>query len=463
MTKNNPVHFIGIGGIGMSGIADILLEQGYKVSGSDLVENNLISRLRNKGATIFKGHSSKNIVGYPIVVYSSAIDKDNPEILEARKKRLMVLKRAQMLCKVMKGKTIITVAGTHGKTTTTSLVALMLKNASFDPSAIIGGEVELLNGNTMHGAGKHFITEADESDGSLIYLRPNYSIITNIEEEHFGFFKNLEAILNLFKRFIRNTHHYGKIYYNADDQNLNQLFQYYSNSKTAYSIENSADICARNISLKSFGSKFQVVYKEKFLGEIELKLPGLHNISNSLGPIALASDLDIPFQTIKQALQNYRGVNRRFQIKADINNILIIDDYAHHPTEIKATLDSARNIGKHRRIIGIFQPHRYSRTKYFREHFSNAFRALDQLILTDIYSAYEKPIAGIDGKTILERVVHSGQENVEYFPNLEEIPDYLIHKIQPGDIVVTMGAGNIHIVAEKLAQKLKINCNEEQQ
>lgn len=459
--SSNSYHFIGIGGIGMSALASMLLRQGNKVSGSDIASSPTIDDLIKKGAIINIGHSSENINGEPVIVYSSAISENNPEIIEARKRGLQIIQRAELLSRFFNIKKGIAIAGTHGKTTTTTLMTLILKHAEFSPDAFIGGDVTLLNGNIVHGGGDYVVAEADESDGSLLNLKPLYSIITNIEGEHFGYFKDVESIIEVFRKFINQTQNTGAVYLNIDDINTSLLYSEYKNKKIAYSIENSeADIFTSNIRLKSFGSEFTVVFRGRELGKMELNIPGIHNISNSLGVIAIATDIGIDFKIIKEALKDFKGVKRRFELKADIENILIIDDYAHHPSEIAATINSAKSIEGSKRIIGIFQPHRFSRVKYLRKEFAPAFKGLDMLILTDIYSACEKQIEGIDGETILKEVISSGLKNVFYVPDVFDIPEQICDKLYPGDVVIAMGAGNITKISDILAGKLKARIAE---
>jgi len=458
--KDQPVHFIGIGGIGMSGIALTFLHRGYRVTGSDLKTSPITDRLVAAGAEVYQGHRASNVPENATVIYSSAVKEENPELAKARALGLPIIKRAEALAWLMRDEISIAVAGTHGKTTTTSLMALILHHAGLDPSAIVGGIVDRFGGNVLCGDGPHFVAEADESDGSLVNFYPAYSIITNIEEEHFGFYSNLQQIVGTFGRFVRNTFRNGKLIYNLDDPNVCILVRKYRGAALSYSISQAADIFADNISLHGFGSTFDVFYEGTPLGTMELSIPGIHNVSNSLAAIAIAMEVGIPFETVREAVAGYGGVRRRFEVKGLIDNILVIDDYAHHPTEVIATLRSGREVANGGRLVGVFQPHRYTRTKYLHQKFSKAFTSVDRLILTDIYSANEPVIKGIDGRTIMRSVVGSGQENVEYFPDLHEIPDYLSETVAPGDVVITMGAGNISIVADELVRRLKERSNQ---
>jgi UDP-N-acetylmuramate--alanine ligase len=458
--KDSPVHFIGIGGIGMSGIAFTFLHRGYKVTGSDLKGSSITARLKEAGAEIFEGHRASNVPRKGTVVYSSAVQNDNPEMLEAVALGLPVLMRAKALAWLMRDRVPIAIAGTHGKTTTTTLVTLMLHHARYDPSAVIGGIVDAFGGNVLCGNGPHIVAEADESDGSFVNFYPTFSIVTNVEEEHLGFYNNLQEILDAFARFIENTLLDGRLVYNLDEPNIAGLARGLNGRTFSYSISQPADIFAENISLHGFGSTFDVIYEGKPLGTMELNIPGIHNVSNSLAALAVAMKLGISFETAKEAVRGFRGVRRRLEVKGHVDDILVLDDYAHHPTEVSATLRSARIIANGGRLLGVFQPHRYSRTKYLHKKFSGAFSSADRLILTDVYAANEPAIEGIDGRTILRSVLEGGQENVEYFPDLHDIPDFLSETVRPGDVVVTMGAGNISIVADELVRRLKERRNQ---
>ncbi len=458
--KDCPVHFIGIGGIGMSGIALAFLRRGYRVTGSDLKASAVTARLVEEGAEVSVGHRGENVPENATVVYSSAVTEDNPEMVVATAMGLPIVKRAEALAWLMRDKLGIAIAGTHGKTTTTSLVGLMLNQAGYDPSVIVGGIVDLFGGNALCGEGPYFVAEADESDGSLVNYHPAYSIITNIEEEHIGFYNNLQEILDTFWVFIQNTLRNGKVVHNLDEPNLSGLLHDCRGDILTYSVCRPADVFAENISLNGFGSTFDVSYRGRRLGTLELSIPGMHNVSNSLGAVAVATDIGVPFETIQDAVREFRGVHRRLEVKGFVDDVLVLDDYAHHPTEVMATLRSARHIANGGRLVGVFQPHRYSRTKYLHQRFSGAFADADRLILTDVYAANEPAIEGIDGTTILRAVLESGQENVEYFPDLRDIPDFLSETVHPGDVVVIMGAGNISMVAEQLVSKLNERKNQ---
>jgi UDP-N-acetylmuramate--alanine ligase len=453
--RNRPCHFIGIGGIGMSGLAQMLLSKGCRVTGSDLRENEQTRRLSSLGASILIGHSAQNVPGGATVVYSSAVRPDNPELVTARERGLTVVSRGELLAQFFNAKQGIAVSGTHGKTTTTALMTLILDRAGMDPDAIIGGEVESLGGNVRCGGGDIFVAEADESDGSLRHLFPLHSIVTNIEAEHLSYFGHLDAIVDLFRKCLSQTKKGGAVYLNVDNSHLDGIYRDYVGRKVACSIGEKGDIHVRDLAVGSFGSQCTVVYRDRSLGKLELNIPGTHNVANSLGPIALATDLGIDFDTVRRALSTFKGVARRFEVKGEVDGIVVIDDYAHHPTEIVATIESAKSIDGMKRIIGVFQPHRFSRTDRFQHQFAESFDGLDELILTDIYSASEEPIRGISGRTILDRVLEHGGVSVTYVEDYRTVPEHVVGLLQPGDVVLVMGAGTISTVCGPLVELLK--------
>lgn len=446
-------HLIGIGGIGMSGIAQLLLRRGIEVSGSDVKENKLTDELRNLGAQVFMGHASSNIVGADLIVYSTAIKEDNPELIEAKNKRIPVLRRAQALAELMKDKTVITVTGSHGKTTTASLASLMLLEAGCKPSVAIGGILKNIENNAYLGDGNFFVAEADESDGSFLYYQPDYSLITNIDCEHLDYYKNFDNELLAFKKFINKTTPNGCLFFCNDDDNLKNLLKDYKNRRVSFGLTTEADIYADNIEIKWLNSEFNCFYKNKFIDRFLLALGGRHNISNSLAVIALGIELGIKPGLIKKVLASFKGARRRIDIKFNDNGYLLIDDYAHHPTEIRATLAAVKNLKS--RVIAIFQPHRYTRTKLLLDEFAKCFDLADRIVITDIYSASELPIDGINGMAVQQRIK-------EYFPNKEaiflpkgEIVRYILNEIRPDDLVVTLGAGDIVKISDELAEGLK--------
>jgi UDP-N-acetylmuramate--alanine ligase len=456
MTQTRPhAHFIGIGGIGMSGIAQILLRRGWRISGTDVHDSPMLDKLRHMGAEIAVGHHPRHLVGHPLVVYTSAASYDNPERLAARRRGLTQIRRASMLARAMEGSTGIVISGTHGKTTTTAMAALIFAEAGLDPCAVIGGEVEALDGNVRCGAGPHFIVEGDESDGSLVELPARYVILTNIDEDHLGYFRDLEQIVELFKTFIASLPPDGVLYYCRENQALRGAVEGAPCRTVGYGHSDGAVILARQIQPEGFGSSFELEVEGHNLGTIHLRVPGKHNVLNALGPIGLGLECGVPLEAIRHALAQFRGVRRRFEVVGQVEDVLVVDDYAHHPSEIRATLACARGLDPSRRVVGVFQPHRYSRTLHLHQHFSDAFEDADELLLTDIYSAFEEPIAGVDGTMIFEAVQRHGRPAARYFESMESLADELLTMVRPGDLVVTMGAGDIHTVATQLVEKLR--------
>jgi len=456
MTPARPhAHFIGIGGIGMSGIAQILLRRGWRISGTDVRDSSTLEKLKHMGAEIAVGHHPKHLVGRPLVVYTSAASYDNPERLAARKRRLTQVHRASMLARAMEGTTGIVISGTHGKTTTTAMTTLIFEAAGFDPCAVIGGEVEALGGNVRCGGDEYFIVEGDESDGSLVELPARYAILTNIDEDHLAHFRDLDQIVALFKTFIAGLPPDGRLYYCIEDDALRGAVEGAPCRAVGYGFSDEAEVAARNVRPEGFGSSFELSVENHNLGTIHLKVPGRHNVLNTLAPIALGLECGAPLDVIRRVLAQFRGVRRRFEVVGQVNDVLVVDDYAHHPSEIRATLACARGLDPSRRVIGVFQPHRYSRTLHLHEHFSDAFEDCDELLLTDIYSAFEEPIAGVDGTMIFDAVKHHGRPPARYFDTMESLAGELIAAVRPGDLVVTMGAGDIHTVATQLVQQLR--------
>jgi UDP-N-acetylmuramate--alanine ligase len=450
LLSKKKIHFVGIGGVGMSGIARILLDLGYQVSGSDIRTNRLINQIKSKGAEFFSGHHWQNVLGAEMVVYSSAIKFDNPELVMARKKGIPVVQRAEVLSELMNGKIAITITGTHGKTTTTSLIGSILLRANFDPTIIIGGEAKNFGGNVISGKGNYFVAEADESDGSFLFFHPTYSIITNIEEEHLDFYKDLDEIIATYRRFINNTSPKGVLFWHSDDKNIKRCLDKFKGRNISFGFSDSADLRASNIEINGFKSSFDCTYKKKFLGKVTVNLPSNHNILNSLAAIGLGLEVGIDFDNISQALAGYSGVIRRFQIKLDWNGLIVVDDYAHHPTEVKATLQACQV--KRKRIICVFQPHRYTRTKYLSKRFAKALCSVDHLILAEIYPADEEPIIGVTSRCIYDELEKSGYKNVYLASNKEKALEIVLDIVKPEDLVVVMGAGDIGYVADKLAQ-----------
>ncbi len=447
-------HFIGIGGIGMSGVAHLMLKAGASVSGSDLKENRITDELKRLGAKIFIGHNAQNISNQSAIVYSSAIKDDNPEICQGRKLGIPLLKRAEALALLMRKKTAITIAGSHGKTTTTSLISYMLLEAGLCPTVAIGGILKNIDTNACLGSGEFFVAEADESDGSFLYYQPKYSIITNIDHEHLDYYHSFENECNAFKSFLKLTQEDGCVFICSDDLNLKKLSLSYKGRIVFFGLNEPADICAKNIELNGLTSDFDCFSKNKLISRFHLALGGRHNISNALAVIALGLELGIDLAYIRRTLEGYKGAGRRLEIKFKSDKYLVLDDYAHHPSEIKATLAAVANLKSKRRIV-VFQPHRYSRTQLLLNEFAVSFDQADYLIITDIYAASEQPIEGIDAGVLLNKIKECcPNKQVVYLPK-EKITEFLVGFIKDGDLLITLGAGDIVRVADALAEKLK--------
>ncbi len=447
-------HLIGIGGIGMSGIAQLLLKSGFKVSGSDLKENATTRMLAEMGAEIFLGHKAKNISVQEVVVYSSAISGDNPEVRRARDLNIPLIQRAQALADLMQEKTAITVAGSHGKTTTTSLVSYMLLEAGLCPTAAIGGVLNNIQTNACLGSGEFFVAEADESDGSFLNYSPKYSIITNIDREHLDYYHDFENEIRAFDQFIRRTKPGGCVFACSDDRHLNRLMHNYPGRQVSFGLDTPADLYAKNIRFNGLLSEFDGYFKKKLISHFQLSLGGRHNISNSLAVIALGLELGIGLRYICASLSNYKGAGRRLEVKFKSDRYTVIDDYAHHPSEIKATLSAAANLNARRRVV-IFQPHRYSRTQLLFEDFAVSFAQADYLVITDIYAASEQPIVGVNAQKLLDKIKETdpGKE-VLYLPK-EKIIGHILSMLKDGDLILTLGAGDIVRISDALAQELK--------
>lgn len=456
MLKNfNKVHMVGIGGIGMSGIAEVLLAMNFKVSGSDKSLSEVTDRLASLGAEIYESHSEDNLKDADVVVYSSAVTMDNVEIQEALKRKIPVIKRSEMLAELMRLKYGIGIAGTHGKTTTTSMVGLVMLEAGFDPTVIVGGKLSGLGGtNARLGKGDFIVVEADEFDRSFLQLTPVIAAITTLEKEHLDIYRDLDDIKEAFVEFANKVPFYGFVVLCLDEEGLREILPKINRKVITYGTSAQADVRAYDVSFSKNQSKFKVKYHGKSLGEIELNVPGLHNVKNSLVAVTIARELGVDFGIIKSALKKFTGVYRRFEIKAEINDIMIIDDYAHHPTEVSATLSAIRS-GWDRRVVAVFQPHLYSRTRDFYADFAKSFLDSDVFICTDVYPAREIPIQDITGKLITDAAEKFGHKNVIYVPDKRQIPDKLLEIVLPGDIVITMGAGDIWKFGEEFINKLK--------
>lgn len=437
----------------MSGIAQILLAQGLKVSGSDLKSSQLIEKLRSLGAKVSIGHSSSNITNADLVIYSSAIKQTNPELQAANSRNILLVTRAEALAALANQKKSIAVAGAHGKTTTASLISHMLVKCGFQPTVCVGGELFSLNGNAFLGKSHYFVLEADESDGSFLSLEPFYSVITNIDREHLDYYKDLGEIAETFQKFMGNTKERGCLFFCQDDAGLMKIVRALNRESFSYGLSHKADVFAEDIKVQNNLSRSSCIYRGKNLGELILRIPGRHNICNSLAAVAVGLKLGINFDSIQQALSSYKGVRRRLELKLKEKDLLVFEDYAHHPTEIKATLAALRGF-RPKRILAVFQPHRYTRTKFLIDDFGSCFRGADHLIVSDIYPASEPPIEGVSAKDICQKAREAEIKDVRFLPK-EVILRHLIQEIKPGDLVAVMGAGDIGSIADALAKRIK--------
>lgn len=453
---NEPVHvhFIGIGGISMSGLAEILHEENFTISGSDAHESDLTKNLEAKGIQVFYGQCAANIIpGIDLCVYTAAIREDNPEFMEAKAKGIPMLTRAELLGQIMDNyERSIAVAGTHGKTTTTSMISTILLAAKADPTISVGGILQAIHGNLRVGNSEVFITEACEYTNSFLNFRPKYSIILNIEAEHLDFFKDLDDIRHSFHKFAANTQPEGATIINGDIPDYEKIIEGLPQQIITYGLSNTSDYYPENIQFNEKAcASFTAMYKGKKVMDVSLNVPGMHNVSNALAAIALALDLKLPESSIISGLDQFGGADRRFQYKGKVDGITVIDDYAHHPTEIRATLTAAANY-PHKRLVLVFQPHTYSRTKAFLGDFADVLSMADVVVLADIYAAREKNTFGISSKDILDKLKAKGTE-AYYFPSFEEIEKFLLENCISGDLLITMGAGNVVEIGENILGK----------
>lgn len=453
LLKRKHIHFIGIGGIGMSGIAWLCLKYGCKVTGSDVKPTRITQKLAEEGARIYIGHKAQNLKKPDLVVYSSAITFQNPELRKAVHSGIPTWQRGNFLSELMKQKVGIAVSGAHGKTTTSSLITTLLYELGYKPTGMLGAIVEKFNGNALLGEGKYFVAEADESDGSFLSLAPAYAVITNIDAEHLDFYNSMDDILKAYLEFANKVSADGALICCGDDKNIRKLMPKIKRKTLTYGFHRDNILYADKFKFDKTQTEFICVYKKQKLGDVKLNIPGRHNILNAMAAILLGLELGIKFDDIKNAICKYRGADRRLELKANVNNILIIDDYAHHPTEIRASLKACRLFGK-KRVIAVFQPHRYTRTKFLKKRFGRAFTNADYLILTDIYPASEPPIFGVSAKLIFDEIVKLQKKNVVYLPK-EQICQHLLDIVEEGDLVVIMGAGDIYRLTDELVESLK--------
>lgn len=443
MRKTNHIHLIGIGGSGMSGIAEVLLNLGYAVSGSDLAQSDVTQRLQRQGATVFQGHAAAHMQGADVVVVSAAVKPDNPEVVTARQLHIPVIPRAEMLAELMRMKYGVAVAGTHGKTTTTSLIATILAHAEFDPTVVIGGRLNSLGSNAKLGQGDYLVAEADESDGSFLMLSPTIGVVTTVDAEHLDFYGNLEAIKEAFLQFINKVPFYGCSVVCLDQPNIQSLVPHIHKRFVTYGLTRQADYMARDIQFDGPRSQFDVYREQDRLGRFSLNLPGVHNVYNALAAIAVGQELEVPLTTMAKALEEFSGIHRRFEIVGTQDGVTVVDDYGHHPEEIRQTLRAAKAVWPEDRLVVVFQPHRYTRTQFLLQDFYTAFNDADVLILLDIYAASETPIPGISSQRLYEGIKEHGHRQIYYLPERHQVLPCLRQLTQENDILMTLGAGDV--------------------
>ncbi len=452
--KIQNIHFVGIGGIGMSGIAEVLLNLGYQVSGSDLQETELTQRLASMGARVFYGHRQSNLHDADVVVTSTAVKADNPEVLEAHYRSIPVIPRAEMLAELLKMKFSIAVSGMHGKTTTTSMIATLLAHGGLDPTVVIGGKLGSIGSNARLGNGEVIVAEADESDGSFLKLGPSIAVITNIDREHLDYYRDIQDIKEAFLKFANLVPFYGTTVLCMDDEHVRDILPGIKRRTITYGINRAADYQARNISIKGASSRYDIYYRGEKLGDIELNVPGLFNVYNSMAAFAVGRELDMDCLRIHEGLKAFTGVHRRLEVKGRVNDITVVDDYGHHPTEIVATLAAAKQVWRDRLIV-VFQPHRYTRTRALFKEFLTAFYDADVLVIMDIYAASEAPIEGVNSRKLFEGIQNKGHKQVLYLGGPDRVVDYLLETAKPGDAIITQGAGNVWRVGEEFLKKAR--------
>ena len=453
--KKYHIHFVGIGGIGMSGIAELLLNLGYEVSGSDTKTSDITERLKGLGGAIHTGHSAEHVSGADVVVVSSAINAENPEVNAAHRLAIPVIPRAEMLAELMRLKYSVAVAGAHGKTSTTSIVAAVLGKGRLDPTVVIGGKLKGIDSNAVLGMGDFIVAEADESDGSFLKMSPTIAVVTNIDREHLDFYKDLEDIKNVFFDFIDRIPFYGLAVLCLDNEPIQDLIPKIKKRFTTYGMSAQADYQARNIRAQGLKTRFTLHHQGEDLGDITLNLPGIHNVYNAMASIAVGFELNIPFETIKSALETLEGVQRRMEVKGVAQGITVVDDYGHHPTEIKTTLQAVKESWPDKRIILAFQPHRYTRTRALFDEFSRAFYQSDLMVVMPIYSAGENPINGVDSSRLCEEIKAHGHKEVICIDGMESALSYLKDVLRSGDLLLTLGAGDVWKVGTAILKELE--------
>ncbi len=462
MGRTRTIHFVGIGGAGMAGIAEVLLNLGYAVSGTDLKLSSVTERLRSLGASVAEGHAAEHLGDADVVVFSSAVAADNPEIVAARARRIPVVRRAEMLAELMRFRYGIAIAGTHGKTTTTSLIASVLAEAELDPTFVIGGRLLRADTNAKLGLGRYLVAEADESDASFLHLQPMIAVVTNIDADHLGSYENdLDRLKQGFLDFLHNLPFYGLAVMCSDDANTRALIPALGRRVASYGFGDRSDVRAANVVRQGLRTRFDVLIEKRSAPlTIELNLPGMHNVSNALAAVAVAAELEIPDEPLQKALAEFSGVDRRLQVHGTVQTaagrVTFVDDYGHHPTELAATIAAARDAWPGRRLVVCFQPHRYTRTAALIDDFAQVLSTVDALILTNVYSAGETPLAGADGKSLARAVRVRGAVEPIFIEELAELPAVLRKVLKADDVVLTLGAGSIGAIAPTLPQKLAV-------
>lgn len=453
------IHFVGIGGVGMSGIAEVLHNLGYEVTGSDMKESDTTRRLKSLGIKVYIGHDGENIDHAHVVVISSAVSSHNPEVVEAKRRSVPVIPRAEMLAELGRLKYGILVAGAHGKTTTTSLIATLLGEGGLDPTVVIGGKLKSMGSNAKLGQGDYLVAEADESDGSFLKLNPTIAVITNIDKEHMDFFKDIDILKHAFLSFINKIPFYGIAVVCKENAYVKELIPLIQRKIITYGLSDDADIYAKNITHKGTRMSFEAVSQGDSLGTFSVPVPGVHNVLNSLAAIAVAMELQIPVEQIAKALANFSGIHRRFELKGEAQGIMFFDDYGHHPSEVAAVSKAARECFRENRLFVLFQPHRYTRTRDLMHEFAASFAGVDKLFLMDIYPAGEKPIEGITSATLLNIMEKSGFKNITYIPDRKEMAHRIFSELKSGDVLITLGAGDVYKVGESILNELRVKSD----
>lgn len=451
--KIKCIHFVGIGGIGMSGIAEVLLNLGYRISGSDAQQSDTTLRLQKLGAVVAVGHSAQNVGNADVVVTSTAVKASNPEVVEAHRRNIPVIPRAEMLAELLKMKFSVAVSGSHGKTTTTSMVSTILAEGGLDPTMVIGGKLASIGSNARLGDGEIIVAEADESDGSFLKLSPTIAVITNIDREHLDYYPGINEIKAAFLKFANIVPFYGCTVMCNDNAHVREIAPEIKRRTISYGIEHEADYRAEKIEFKGSKTNYHLSYRGEVLGEIELNVPGMFNVYNSLAAVAVGRELELEFPVIRKGLASFYGVHRRLEVKGRVGSVTVVDDYGHHPTEVRETLAAASHVWKSRRVV-VFQPHRYTRTKALFDEFTRAFTDADVLIVNDIYPASEEPIAGINSAALCAAIKATGHPHVEYIANADDTIEYLLKIVRPDDAVFTLGAGSVYKIGEAFLKQL---------